>query len=102
MREGRLHENAVKSGRPYARANALVEYRLRSGLPGNLAHWNPPMEAASQKVLEQVRTTAALALPGNACGFIRSVIEGCRSKSASPTFCSCYGNALADSSPQKN
>ena len=29
--------------------------------------------------------------------FIRSVIEGCRSKSASPTFCSCYGNALADS-----
>ena len=29
--------------------------------------------------------------------FIKSVIEGCRAKSASPTFCSCYGNALADS-----
>ena len=29
--------------------------------------------------------------------FIKSAIEGCRSKSASPTFCSCYANALADS-----
>ena len=29
--------------------------------------------------------------------FIKYAIEGCRSKSASPTFCSCYANALADS-----
>jgi hypothetical protein len=29
--------------------------------------------------------------------FITSVIEGCRSKSVSTTFCSCYANALADS-----
>jgi hypothetical protein len=29
--------------------------------------------------------------------FITLVIEGCRSQSGSPTFCSCYANALADS-----
>jgi hypothetical protein len=33
--------------------------------------------------------------------FIKAAISGCRSKSGSENFCSCYANALADSFSQK-
>ena len=39
-----------------------------------------------------------IGLTGEArAAFIKSAIDECRSKSASPTFCSCYANAMADS-----
>ena len=71
-----------------------------------LATWTlgtlkPAEEPATRRTQEHQHLMEGenrIGLTGQArADFIKSAIEECRSKSASPTFCSCYANALADS-----